>query len=77
MKVYPASAPVQLEFDKVKELLFGYCRSEYARERSRALQAFIQLEEIQWALRQSYEYKTLLSSGLYFPNDEPLNLSRE
>lgn len=46
MKVYPASAPAQLEFDKVKELLFGYCRSEYARERSRALQAFIQLEEI-------------------------------
>ncbi len=77
MKVYPASAPVQLEFDKVKELLFGYCRSEYARERSRSLQAFIRLEEIQWALRQSYEYKTLLSSGLYFPNDEPLNLSRE
>lgn len=77
MKVYPASAPVQLEFDKVKELLLGYCRSEYARERARQLETFIRLEEIQWALRQSYEYKTILSSGLYFPNDEPLNLARE
>ena len=77
MKVYPASAPVQLEFDKVKELLLGYCRSEYAKEKARDLPTLIRLEEIQWALRQAYEYKTLLSSGLYFPHDEPLNLARE
>ncbi len=77
MKVYPASAPVQLEFDKVKEFLLGYCRSEYAREKVRELQTFIRLDEIQWALRQTHEYKTLLASGLYFPNDEPLNLARE
>lgn len=77
MKTYPASAPVQLEFDKVKELLLGYCRSEYARGKARSLPTYIRLEEIQWSLRQTHEYRTLIASGSYFPNDEPLNLARE
>jgi DNA mismatch repair protein MutS2 len=34
-------------------------------------------ELIETELKQSYEYKQLLQSGIYFPNDHLLNLSKE
>ena len=34
MKLYPESASVQLELDKVKHLLQEKCRSEYAKEKT-------------------------------------------
>ena len=39
---------------------------------------FIQARNlIETELKQSYEYKQLLQSGIYFPNDHLLNLSKE
>ncbi|MBC7902897.1 MAG: DNA mismatch repair protein MutS [Gemmatimonadaceae bacterium] len=77
MKVFPESALVQLEFDKVKSLLTGHCRTEFAKNKAENLRihtvkAFIDLE-----LRQSHEFTLLLRSGQYFPNDYILNLARE
>lgn len=77
MKLIPESAAVQLEFDKIKELLANYCQSEYARDKARTLRIHTRLEFAEAALRQTYEYRQLISNAIYFPNDYIFNLSRE
>lgn len=77
MKLYPESAPVQLEFDKIKNLLHEKCQSEYARTKALDLRIHTKKEFIERELKQSYEYKQLLQNGIYFPNDFVLNLSRD
>jgi DNA mismatch repair protein MutS2 len=77
MKVYPESAPVQLEFDKIKNGLHERCRSDYAKEKALNLRIHTRKEFIDRELKQSHEYKQILQNGLYFPNDYVLNLARE
>jgi DNA mismatch repair protein MutS2 len=77
MKLFPESAYIQLEFDKVKTLLAEHCRSEYAIERANQLGIHTRIELIETELRQSYEYKQLLQNRIYFPNDPIFNLSKE
>jgi len=77
MKLFPESAYIQLEFDKVKTLLAEHCRSEYAIEKANLLQIHTRIEFIETELRQSYEYKQLLQNSIYFPNDPVFNLSKE
>ena len=77
MKLFPASAYIQLEFDKVKSLLTAHCRSEYAIEKAGQLLIHTDIELIETELRQSYEYKQLLQNSIYFPNDPVFNLSKE
>ena len=77
MKLFPESAYIQLEFDKVKTLLAAHCRSEYAIEKASQLRIHTQIEFIETELRQSYEYKQLLQNSIYFPNDPVFNLSKE
>ena len=77
MKIFPESALVQLEFDKVKTLLAELCSTEYARARATDLRIHTRLEFIGLELRQAHEFKLLLQNGQYFPNDHTLNLSRE
>lgn len=77
MKFFPDSALVQLELDKVKTLLEGYCNTEYAKEKAENLRIHTKKEYIQQELQQSYEMKLLQEQGQYFPADYVLNLSRE
>jgi DNA mismatch repair protein MutS2 len=77
MKLFPQSALVQLEFDKVKALLLVYCSSQYAKEKAEDLAVHTNKDLIDTELRQAYEYKQLIQNGTYFPNDYVLNLSRE
>ncbi len=77
MKFFPASALVQLEYDRIKELLKEQCQSEYARSRADALPIHTQKTIIEHELKQTTEYKQLLQAGQYFPNDYTLNLSKE
>lgn len=77
MKLFPESAYIQLEFDKVKSLLAAHCRSEYAIEKTVQLRIHTDIEYIETELRQSHEYKQLLQNSIYFPNDPVFNLSRE
>jgi DNA mismatch repair protein MutS2 len=77
MKLFPDSAAVQLEFNKIKELLVHYCLTEYARSKAQELRIHTRLEFVEINLRQSHEYRQLLSNAVYFPNDYVLNLSRE
>ena len=77
MRIFPESALLQLEFDKIKALLAALCTTEYARERAEDLRIHTRREYIELQLRQAHEFKLLLQNGQYFPNDHTLNLARE
>jgi len=77
MKFFPESTIHQLEFDKVKELLAAHCKTEYAKEISRNLRVHTKKEFIELALQQAHEFKTITQTGLYFPNDFAVTISRE
>lgn len=77
MKLFPESAYLQLEFDKVKSLLANYCQTDLARNRAEELPIHTRKEFIDTELRQSHEYKLLLQNSIYFPNDYILNLAKE
>jgi len=77
LKLYPSSAHLQLEFDKVKTLLLEHCESEYAKDKAAELAIHISKDLIEIELKQSHEYKLLIQSGVYFPNDYVLNLARQ
>lgn len=77
MKFFPESALVQLEYDKVKSLLKEQCDSEYAKSRADDLRIHTRKEYIDHELSQTDEFRQLLESSQYFPNDYILNLTRE
>jgi len=77
MKIYPESAVMQLEFDKVKDLLHEKCRTEYAKTKAIELRIHTRKDFIERELKQSHEYKQLLQNAIHFPNDYVLNLARE
>ncbi len=77
MKLYPESAAIQLEFDKIKSLLQEHCNSEYAKQKAEELRIHTKKEYIELELQQSNEYKLLLQNAHYFPNDYILNIARE
>src|SRR5690349_16750792 len=77
MKLYPESAVIQLEFDKIKKLLTEHCNCEYAKHKAEELHIHTYKEYIELELQQSNEYKLLLQQSQYFPNDYVLNIARE
>jgi DNA mismatch repair protein MutS2 len=77
VKLFPSSAYIQLEFDKIKALLLEHCACEYAKEKAAELRIHTSKEFIETELKQSYEYRQLMQNSIYFPNDYVLNLSRE
>ncbi len=77
MKLFPESALLQLEYDKVKALLAEHCRTDYARTKANNLRIHTKKEYIELELQQTHEYKLLVQGGQYFPNDFTLNISKE
>ncbi len=77
MKIFPESALVQLEFNKIKDLLREHCQSEYGKSRAENLRIHTRPDFIEPELRQSNEYKLLIQNGQHFPNDYTLNLAKE
>ena len=77
MRVFPESALVQLEFDKIQSLLTAHCKTEYAKTKAGELRIHTKKESIELELQQTHEYKLLTEGGQYFPNDHVLNLSKE
>ena len=77
MKFFPESTLQQLEFDKIKDLLAAHARTEYAKSKATQLRIHTRIDYIQIALQQTNEYKTILQSGQFFPNDFVQNISRD
>jgi len=74
---FPASAPEQLEYDKVKALLAGFCQTEYAKSKAQGLRIHTRIGFIEQELNQANEFKVLLQSGLHFPNEFTQSIQRE
>src|SRR5688500_8998971 len=77
MKLFPESAYIQLEFDKIKALLAEHCKSDYAKSKSVQLRIHTKKEYYDTELKQAHEFKQLLLNNIYFPNDFFLNISRD
>ena len=77
MKLYPPSATVQLEFDKVRNLLEEQTRTHFGKERAAHLRIHTRKQFIDLELRQSYQYLQIMSAGQTFQHDQAFNLSRE
>ena len=59
MKLFPESAHIQLEFNKVKDLLSNYCQTEYALTKAQSLRIHTKKEFVETELKQSHEYRRL------------------
>ncbi|HQR93888.1 MAG TPA: DNA mismatch repair protein MutS, partial [Sediminibacterium sp.] len=77
MRLYPESALVQLEFDKVKALLKAHCNTDYAKQKADNLRIHTRKDFIELELQQSNEYKNISLQQQYFPNDFSLNLQKD
>lgn len=77
MKYFPESAPVQLEFDKVKHLLQEHCKTELGKQMVEELRLHTHIDYVKNALQQAHEYKQLVLLQQHFPNDYVLNLRQE
>ncbi len=77
MKLFPESAAIQLEFDKIKMLLTEHCKSEYAKSKAQNLRIHTRKDFIDTELQQSHEFKQLIQHTQYFPLDHILNLQKD
>jgi len=77
MKLYPESAPVQLEFDKVRLLLTEQTRTSYGKEKAEQLRIHTKRQFIELELRQTYQYFLLLNAGQPFSHEQSFNVKRE
>lgn len=77
MRLYPESALVQLEFDKVQTLLSNHCKTEFALLAANDLRIHTHISFIESALKQTHEFKLLLLAGQYFPLDFTLNIQKD
>ncbi|MBS1687802.1 MAG: DNA mismatch repair protein MutS [Bacteroidetes bacterium] len=77
MQLYPAHAAEALEFNKICQLLKQKCRTDAARERVEALRFHTHINYVKLALLETSEFKLILESADYFPNDYTRNVQKE
>ena len=77
MKFFPDNTLLQLEFDKIKDFIYKHSKTEYAKNKINHLRIHTKMEFIERELHQTNEYKIILDSGIYLPNDFSINLSKE
>jgi len=77
LKLFPESASVQLEFEKIRQIVVEYCATELGKQLAVDLRLHTKREYIELELRQSYEYLLLIITAMFFPNDYILNINRE
>ncbi|HLX92552.1 MAG TPA: hypothetical protein VKR32_12765 [Puia sp.] len=77
MKLFPQSALLQLEFDKIRSLLKELCRTKYGKNWADDLHIYTEKKIIDRELRQAFEFLSLLRSGQSFPNYFTLDLTKE
>ena len=77
MKIFPESASVQLEFDKVTALLVAHTRTAFAAAKAETLRIHTRRDIIERELSQTQAYQLIIQSGQAFPNDTVLNIRKE
>lgn len=77
MQLYPAHAAEALEFNKICQLLKQKCRTDAARERIEGLRFHTHINYVKLALLETSEFKLILESADYFPNDYTRNVQKD
>ncbi|WP_416438175.1 endonuclease MutS2 [Phnomibacter sp. MR] len=77
MRLYPESAMVQLEFDKVQQLLLNHVKTAYAHHKVEHMRIHTHIQYIETELRQTHEFMLLLQTAQYFPGDFHKNLEKD
>jgi DNA mismatch repair protein MutS2 len=77
LKLFPQTADLQLEFDKVKQIVMEYCSSQLGKLRAGEMRIHTRKDYIETELSQTNEYLMLIRGGQFFPNNHTLNLARE
>ncbi|MCB0699593.1 MAG: DNA mismatch repair protein MutS [Chitinophagales bacterium] len=77
MHIYPAHATEALEFNKICRLLHDKCRTDLAHQYVDDIRFHTKLEYLQKELKQTQEFKSILTSGDRLPNDFTKNLQKE
>jgi len=77
MRFFPSSTLQQLEFDKIKAMVSGHCRMDYAKEMALNLRIHTKKEFIDKALGQTNECKIINGSGQSLPNDFTVSIAKE
>jgi len=77
MLLYPANAIEALEFNKICALLKQKCRSDLSRRHVDELRFHTHVDYVRPELEQANEFKTILQSSDFFPNDFTDNIQRE
>ncbi len=77
MRLYPESATVQLEFDKVRSLLVELTKTALGRQQAEELRIHTRRSYIETELRQSHQYLQLLAKGQSFQHDHVYAIAKE
>jgi len=77
MRLFPESALVQLEFNKVQDLLAQHCKTDFALQECENLRIHTHIDYIDKSLHQTHEFKLILQTGQYFPVDFTLNIQKD
>ncbi len=77
MQLYPAHAADALEFNKIQQLLAEKCRTDDARRYVAEIRFHTRIEYVRQVLTETHEFKSILGSSDYFPNDFTHNIHRE
>ena len=77
MHLYPSDTTDKLEFDQVKKSVAEVCRNPAASQRVLALMPAETPEQITELLQQTREFLATVSNGLYFPDPNCEDISRE
>jgi DNA mismatch repair protein MutS2 len=77
MRLYPESASVQLEFDKVRSLLVELTKTALGRQQAEELRIHTRRSYIETELRQSHQYLQLLAKGQSFQHDHVYAIAKE
>ncbi|MEY3351676.1 MAG: hypothetical protein RIQ50_1787, partial [Bacteroidota bacterium] len=75
--LYPESASVQLEFDKVRSLLVELTKTALGRQQAEELRIHTRRSYIETELRQSHQYLQLLAKGQSFQHDHVYAIAKE
>lgn len=68
---------VQLEFDKVQQLLLNHVKTAYAHHKVEHMRIHTHIQYIETELRQTHEFMLLLQTAQYFPGDFYKNLEKD
>ena len=77
MKLYPEDTPKRFEFPLIVEIIVDLAHSQKAKEFASALKPVDETSQIEQWLNQTFESKTIIENGIFFPEYAFPNIGRE